>query len=389
MSTHTQHAPILPGSWLGVFGGGQLGRMFTHAAQRMGYHVAIFDPVVDCPAAQAADAHFLPGETGEGNDESVLVEEMAKNCAAITLEFENIPVELLRAASHHTRVCPSADFLELCQDRISEKSQLENAGYPTTPFRLATTPESVLKAAEELSWPLVLKTARSGYDGKGQVIAQGESDLAAAWESLQSNRVIAEKLIQFDAEVSMITARNANGQIESYPLIENQHSRHILDVSRCPSNPQLQTLESQAQEICRGIAETFGVIGLFCVEFFVSVDGQLMINEVAPRPHNSGHLTIEGFTCSQFEQQVRAVCNLPLVPPQMLKPAAMANLLGDIWDVGEPNWLAAFSRPEVNLHLYGKPQAHAGRKMGHLTILDESSSEAAITAKEVRDSLNS
>lgn len=385
MNNADTKSTVQPGSWLGVFGGGQLGRMFTHAAQKLGYHVAIFDAQEDCPAAQAADAHFLA--TGESKEDAALVEDMAKNCACLTLEFENVSVDLVRSAGRHTRVCPGADFLEMCQDRISEKSQLENAGFPTTPFRLATEQAAVEAASDELGWPLVLKTARSGYDGKGQVVVRSKQELDAAWEGLNSSRVIVEQLVEFEAEVSMITARNASGQIESYPLLENEHSRHILNVSRCPVSSQLKSLGEEAKSICEGIAETFGVIGLFCVEFFVCKDGGLLINEVAPRPHNSGHLTIEAFTCSQFEQQVRAICNLPLMPAQMLKPAAMANLLGDIWEAGEPNWSAVLGSADAHLHIYGKSEAREGRKMGHLTVLDESSSEAAITAKELRDAL--
>ncbi len=374
---------IEPGKWLGVLGGGQLGRMFTHAAQRMGYHIAVFEAEPNCPAGQVADRHFCPTE---GDIEDAVVE-MSRLCSVFTLEFENIPPDILRIAGRASRTNPSADFLAICQDRLREKTSLQQAGYPTTPFMAVGSEAEVLLAGEELAWPLVLKTIRSGYDGKGQMLVRSADDVPSAWQQLNSTAVIAEKWIEFDAEVSMITARNASGQIESYPLFENYHANHILDVTRCPVSPHLKQLEEQAMQICHGIATDFGVLGLFCVEFFVSSDGQLMINEIAPRPHNSGHLTIEAFTCSQFEQQVRAICNLPLVPASMLRPAAMANILGDLWQNGPPDWTPVLSESAAHLHLYGKSEARQGRKMGHITVLDESSSEAAITAKELRDRL--
>ena len=376
---------IEPGRWLGVLGGGQLGRMFTHAAQRMGYHVAVFEPEVDCPAGQVAEKHFCSTLSDVSSEQLVL--DMSKLCSVITLEFENIPTEIMRIAGRTARTNPSADFLEICQDRLKEKSSLQQAGFPTTPFQPVTNLEQVRQAGAALGWPLVLKTTRSGYDGKGQAIVRSADDAGKVWEQLATSDAIAEQWIEFDAEVSMITARNARGQVECYPLFENDHSNHILDITRCPVSTHLRHLEEQAMEICRGIATNFGVLGLFCVEFFVSGQGELMINEIAPRPHNSGHLTIEAFTCSQFEQQVRAICNLPLVPASMLRPAAMANLLGDLWQAGPPNWQAVLSEPAAHLHLYGKSEARNGRKMGHVTVLDESSSEAAITAKELREAL--
>jgi 5-(carboxyamino)imidazole ribonucleotide synthase len=376
---------IEPGKWLGVLGGGQLGRMFTHAAQRMGYHVAIFEPEVECPAGQVAEKHFCSTLSDVSSEQLVL--EMSKLCSVMTLEFENIPTEIVRIAGRVSPTNPSADFLEICQDRLREKEALRQAGFPTTPFQSASSADEVRAAGQTLGWPLVLKTVRSGYDGKGQAIVRSADEVSQVWEQLGTDLAIAEQWIEFDAEVSMIAARNARGQIECYPLLENDHANHILDITRCPVSNHLRHLESHAVEICRGIATNFGVLGLFCVEFFVSGSGELMINEMAPRPHNSGHLTIEAFTCSQFEQQVRAICNLPLVPPTMLRPAAMANLMGELWQAGPPDWQPVLAVPAAHLHLYGKSEARNGRKMGHLTVLDESSSEAAITARELRDSL--
>jgi 5-(carboxyamino)imidazole ribonucleotide synthase len=329
---------------------------------------------MNSPAAQAADRHFC--ETNSNRSAVQLIDEMSELCSAVTLEFENIPAELVRRAAQRTHTRPGADFLELCQDRIQEKQRLKDAGFPTTPFVPVTSADEVLQAAEQLGWPLVLKTARSGYDGKGQAKVASAHEVANAWRTLESTHVIAEQWIAFDAEVSMIAARNPDGCIECYPLLENEHANHILDVSRCPVSPRLAACETEAATVCRGIAERFQVVGLFCVEFFVTASAELMINEIAPRPHNSGHLTIEAFTCSQFEQQVRAVCNLPLIPAEQLRPAAMANLLGDVWETPhgqrEPNWPAVLDSPAAHLHLYGKDAPRVGRKMGHLTVLHDS-----------------
>ena len=375
---------VNPGNWLGVFGGGQLGRMFTHAAQRLGYHVAIWEPEENCPAGQAADRHFQPAGAEQERDSAL---ELGQLCRAVTLEFENINAAYLRIAAPHTLVCPGAEFLEICQDRVLEKSSLAGAGFPTTPFLPVQSVEHVEAALAQFGEPIVLKTARSGYDGKGQAVVRSARDACRVFESLASDHLIAEKWIEYQAEVSMIAARNASGQIECYPLVENEHANHILDVSRCPVQPQWLRLQSQATEICRGIADRFQVVGLFCVEFFVDGRGELMINEIAPRPHNSGHLTIEAFNCSQFEQQVRAMCNLPLARPVQLRPAAMSNLLGNVWSGGEPDWNAALREPSVHLHLYGKSEAREGRKMGHVTVLDDDAEVAATRARAVRERL--
>ena len=375
---------ILPGSWLGVFGGGQLGRMFAQSAYRLGYRVAVLDSEVDCPAAQVAQLRYGSTSLADGVLDPA-VEDWARRCQVVTLEFENVDSQAVRRAAQWTRTCPDVQFLEICQDRQREKESVQRIGCPTTPFRVVTSEQQAAQAAGELGWPLVLKTARSGYDGKGQRLVRSLGELPEAWSSLATERAVAEQWIDFVAEVSMITARNQQGQIVSYPLLENEHAHHILDVTRCPASPSLQALEPQAREICRSVAESFSVVGLFCVEFFVTRDGRLLINELAPRPHNSGHLTIEAFDISQFEMQLRAICNLPLRPPRQLSPAAMANLLGDLWQAGEPVWEAAFERSSTYLHLYGKSQPRAGRKMGHLTVLDPQ--RAADLVRQVRDQL--
>jgi 5-(carboxyamino)imidazole ribonucleotide synthase len=376
---------IVPGSWLGVLGGGQLGRMIAQAAQRLGYHVAVFEPEVNSPAAQTADRHFCTTLDPSKSD-TELVNEMAQLCAALTLEFENIPVELVKAAAQHTQTRPGAQFLEICQDRQREKESVARIGCPTTPFRAVANVDQARQAAEELGWPIVLKTARSGYDGKGQRIVHSPADLPQAWDSLGSNHVVAEKWIDFVAEVSMIAARNARGQFVCFPLFENQHANHILDVTRCPADGDLAKLQDEAASICRAVAEQYEVEGLFCVEFFVNRQGGLMVNEMAPRPHNSGHLTIEAFDISQFEMQVRAICNLPLRKPVQLMPAAMVNLLGDVWQRGQPNWSEALQPERTFLHLYGKAEPRPGRKMGHITVL-AADGQAEQIARQTRDSL--
>jgi 5-(carboxyamino)imidazole ribonucleotide synthase len=378
---------IFPGAWLGVLGGGQLGRMFAQAAHRLGYHVAVFEPDRNSPACQVADRRFCPTNPGDESENRALVLEMAQKCAVITLEFENIPASLVDLASEHSLTCPGSKFLQICQDRKLEKQSLHEIGCPTTPFCPVSSEEEAVAAAGELGWPIVLKTARSGYDGKGQRLVRTLAELPAACKSLGSDHLVAEQWIDFVAEVSMISARNARGQVVSYPMFENEHSRHILDVTSCPARPELRGLEKEARQISRAVAEAFDVIGLFCIEFFVASDGRLLINEMAPRPHNSGHLTIEAFDISQFEMQVRAICNLPLREPAQISPAAMANLMGELWSAGQPNWPTALERPHTFLHLYGKSDPRPGRKMGHLTVLDSKS--AAQLVREARQQLES
>ncbi|GIW97887.1 MAG: N5-carboxyaminoimidazole ribonucleotide synthase [Pirellulaceae bacterium] len=374
-----------PGSWIGILGGGQLGRMITHAAQRMGYHVIILDPEEDCPAAQAADRHVVCPTDDSADDD--LIESFARRCDVVTLEFENVAVDVARKAGRFAPIHPRPEILETCQDRLREKNNVRAAGFATAPFRSVTSWEECQQAGEELGFPLVLKTVRSGYDGKGQVTVRAAEQLDAAWAAVGDQPLIAEKWIPFTAEVSMLVARNLRGQIQTFPLLENEHANHILDVTRCPVSADLRDLEEEARRICTGLAEEMGLIGLMCVEMFVDNDGHLLVNEIAPRPHNSGHLTIEAFQCSQFEMAVRAVCNLPLVKPEQWTPAAMANLLGDLWDNGPPDWEAILAHANVHLHLYGKAEPRPGRKMGHVTVLDATSSEAAITARELREAV--
>jgi 5-(carboxyamino)imidazole ribonucleotide synthase len=383
MSPHAAQQSIQPGATIGMVGGGQLGRMFAMAAASMGYRVIVFCEQSDEPAAQIAHGVV----TGRLDDHAA-VREFASQCDVITLEFENIPAETIARCSQLAPTYPAASVLATAQDRLLEKSTLRAAGLPVTPFVAVHDVDSLQQAGEQLGWPLIVKTARSGYDGKGQHRIQSIADAQRIpWPSCDA--WIAEKCIAFDLEVSVIVARNASGQAASFPVFENSHHNHILDVTVVPaaiSDP----LSLQALDVAKQAAETLGVVGLLCVEFFVAGD-QLMINEVAPRPHNSGHLTIEACHTSQFEQHVRAVCNVPLGDTSMRCPAAaMANLLGDVWQQQTPpDWSRALRVNGVSLHLYGKSDAKPGRKMGHLTTTGQDRAEVRERILHARQQLRS
>lgn len=302
---------IEPGSWLGIFGGGQLGRMFTHAAQARGYHVSVFEQEDNCPAAQAADRHIQPSTDAASGGQvqssvQASVEQFARGVQAITLEFENVDAAWLESAARWAPTRPGAEFLNTCQHRFREKTAVQTAGFPVTPFHAVASANDIVEAGQVFGWPLIVKTCRSGYDGKGQVVVASADEAATAFAALQTDEAIAEQRIDFVAEVSMLGARNARGDIVTYPLVENSHANHILDISRCPVSPPLLRYEAEAEQIVAGIAQQFRVEGLFCVEFFIDAQRGLMVNEIAPRPHNSGHLTIEAFSVSQFDQQLRA-----------------------------------------------------------------------------------
>ena len=375
---------IEPGATLGVFGGGQLGRMFAQAAQRMGYRVIVFTDETDAPASQVT-FQTIHGDYRDPN----MVREFAEQVDVITLEFENIALEAVTRAAEITPVRPGARVLSVAQHRIREKTTLQNAGFPVTPFRELQSYQNVPSAVEALGFPLVFKTTSWGYDGKGQRKVTSLIEANDALEMLGPEPVIAEKWIPFAAEASVLVARSPRGEIATYPLLSNSHHHHILDVTTCPAVGMLKELEPRAREIATGVAECLALEGLLCVEFFVTENRELLINEIAPRPHNSGHLTIEACRTSQFEQQVRAICNLPLGDTSLIQPAAMANLLGDVWGDGQPNYSVAFQAPGAYLHLYGKRNARHGRKMGHLTVLDSTPEQAADRAIQIRDQMRS
>lgn len=369
---------ILPGNTIGIFGGGQLGRMIAIAAKRMGYRVVVLDPTPDCPAGQVADDEITAPYT-----DIAAARDLARRCAVVTAEFENVPAETLEAIEPMVPVRPSSRVLRIAQNRIAEKTFLAEHGFPVPNFRPVRSHEELLRAISEIGCPAVLKTATGGYDGKGQVRIEHPDEAERAWERLGKVDCVLEEFVPLEREVSVIVARNLRGEEVVYPVAENTHANHILDTSVMPARIAPE-LARRAQELARAIAEALGVVGLLCVEMFVAQDGRLLVNELAPRPHNSGHQTFDAAVTSQFEQLVRAICNLPLGSTELYRPAAIANLLGDLWEGGEPNWAKALELPEVKLHLYGKTEPRPGRKMGHLTATAETPDEALQKVLEAR-----
>ncbi len=373
---------ILPNSTIGVFGSGQLGRMFALEARKMGYRVHTFSPDSDTPTGQVADV-----ETVAAYEDLYEVRAFAQSVDVVTFEFENVPSATVDAAAEFVNVFPRGEILHITQNRLREKTFLSENGFPVTPFRHVKTIKDLRIAVESLGMPCVLKTAGFGYDGKGQSKIISASDIEIAFENLGGCEAILEAFVDFEKEVSVVCARDQAGNFAHYGVIENEHSNHILDISFAPAIVSEQTFK-QAIEIAQSIAETLGYVGTLCVEFFVGRDGNLIVNELAPRPHNSGHLTFDACVTSQFEQQLRSVCGLPLGSTEYYRPAAMANLLGDVWQNGEPNWAAALASPEIKLHLYGKMDPRKGRKMGHLTAVADSAIDAAEKVRQARNRLD-
>lgn len=372
---------VAPGSTLGILGSGQLGRMFAMAAQQMGYRVHVLSPAPDSPAGQVAAQEFVVDYA-----DADAVSNFAKSIDAATIEFENIPLDTMRVVSNHAPVRPGHEILQQIQNRLCEKQFLSGCRLPLAPF-LPIANDQQLQDAMQHSFPAVLKTASAGYDGKGQQMVQSSADLAAAWKSLGSTECVLEAFVNYVSEFSVIAARGIDGTVACYQPILNEHQNHILDVSRSPSQLADRS-SSQAMQIANAVANQLNYVGVLCIEFFLLANGDVVINEIAPRPHNSGHLTINAHVTSQFEQQVRAVCGLPLGSTDQLRPAAMANLLGDCWKTGPPDWAAALETPGTSLHLYGKAAAMPGRKMGHVTSTAESADQAAQLVRTARNALN-
>jgi len=366
----TQVKPILPGSAIGVLGSGQLGRMFAIAARRMGYRVHTLSPDEDTPTGQVADL-----EINAAYEDLDAISKFASAVSVVTFEFENVPAATAAAAEKFAPVRPAGHILHTTQHRLREKTFLSKAGFPTTPFRRVASFADLTRSALELGLPAILKTAGFGYDGKGQFRINTAADLEAAWQAVGEVESVLEALVDFECEISVVAARGEDGDFIHYGAIENRHVSGILDVSAAPARVA-ESVAGQAIEIAREVLATLEVVGVLCVEFFVCRDGRLLINELAPRPHNSGHFSFDANVTSQFEQQLRAVCRLPLGGVRQFAPAAMANLLGDLWSKGEPDWASALTIPNVKLHLYGKLSARAGRKMGHLTALGETVEDA-------------
>jgi len=373
--------PILPGATIGVLGGGQLGRMFALAARALGYRIHIFSPEYDAPAGQVADE-----ETVAPYEDAHRMREFASRVDVVTFEFENVPSTATEVADSCAPVRPAGSVLHIAQHRLREKTFLEKHGFPVTPFRRIGSRDDLRVAAQDLGLPAVLKTAGFGYDGKGQVKLAAWGDLDAAWDKLGGVEAVFEAWVDFEKEVSVIAARGLSGEFKAFPVFENAHARHILDLTFAPARLVPGAAE-QAVEIARGIMTALDVVGLLTVEMFVSRNGTLLVNELAPRPHNSGHLTIDACVTSQFEQQVRAICGLPLGSTDLRAPAAMANLLGEVWSEGLPRWTDALTDPGVKLHLYGKAEARPGRKMGHLTTMGSSIEDAMHRVRVARSRL--
>jgi len=372
---------ILPGAIVGVLGGGQLGRMFAMAARRLGYRVHTLAPEHDTPTGQIADV-----EINASYDDVDAVRAFAQGVDVVTFEFENVPAAAAAAAEAHAIVRPNGRALSIAQHRLREKTFLADHGLPVAPFARIESDADLSAAMEKVGCPAVLKTAAFGYDGKGQVAIDKADDLVAAWDTLGRREAVLEAFVDLQREISVIGARSASGEWSPFAPIENEHVRHILDVSIAPARIPALTA-ALAVDITRRVMEALDYVGLLCVEFFITRDGRLLVNEIAPRPHNSGHLTFDACRTSQFEQQLRAICGLPLGSTEMLQPAAMANLLGDLWEGGEPRWAAALAYPDVKLHLYGKSSPRPGRKMGHLTALADSASEAKARVLQARAAL--
>jgi 5-(carboxyamino)imidazole ribonucleotide synthase len=373
-------APVLfPPTTLGVLGGGQLGRMFVQAAQRMGYRTAVLAATDTAPAAQVAHEVIV----GPPDDLAAL-RRFAAVAQAVTVEFENVSAPALRWLGRRMPARPGWKTVWVAQDRLREKTFLARHGFPLAPWRPVRSDDELTAAGEALGFPLILKTASSGYDGKGQVRVDTAGELVPAWAALGEVRCVAEAVVSFACEVSVIAVRGADEQAATYPVFGNRHANHILDATVCPA-PVGPIVGLEAREIALGIAGALGTVGVLTVEFFVTADGRLMVNELAPRPHNSGHLTIEAAVASQFEQQARALAGLPLGSTELIRPAAMANLLGDLWSDGDPDWPAALGADSgIKLHLYGKRTAAPGRKMGHLTVLDADPHSALARALAAR-----
>jgi 5-(carboxyamino)imidazole ribonucleotide synthase len=369
---------ILPGATIGVLGSGQLGRMFAIAARRMGYRVHTFSPETDTPTGQVADE-----EITASYDDLSAVRRFASQVSVVTFEFENVPAATADAAAEFAPVRPSGQVLHITQNRLREKTFLARHGFPVTPFKQVNTLVELLAGLREFGCPAVLKTAGFGYDGKGQTRINALDEAERALLSAGRQELILEAFVPFACELSVVAARGLDGAFAHWGVIENAHRNHILDLALAPAHVS-PAVAQQAVEITRAVLEQLVVVGVLCVEFFLTAEGKLLINELAPRPHNSGHLTFDACLTSQFEQQLRAVCRLPLGSTELLRPAAMANLLGDLWQDGEPNWAAACALPQVKLHLYGKLAPKPGRKMGHLTALAETAERAAELVKAAR-----
>lgn len=375
------NASVLPGGTIGILGGGQLGRMFAIAARRMGYRVHALDPVQDGPAGQVADVEWVaPYEDIE------MARKFAAAVDVVTFEFENVPAETLAAVAELRPVYPSPQVLDTCRHRLREKEFLQGNGFPVAGFAPVRSVDELRTALKRLGTPAILKTAEFGYDGKGQVRIDDVSLAEEAFARMGRSLGVLEAFVPFSCELSVVVARSRTGDVVPFEVAENRHEKHVLDVSLVPARVSAQT-RAKAQDLACAVARALDVVGVLGVEMFHLPNGYLIVNELAPRPHNSGHFSFDACVTSQFEQQLRAVCGLPLGDPTLLRPVVMANLMGELWGAGEPNWANAAAFPEVKIHLYGKTEARVGRKMGHLVAMGETVEQAEARVLEARRNL--
>lgn len=379
---------LSPGKTLGVLGGGQLGRMFAHAAERLGYRVHIYEPATDSPAAEVS-AHAVHAPYTNLAE----LEAFVHGCDVVTYEFENIPTEPLWRLENAAVFHPKWQILEVAQNRLREKTWLRKNGFPHVRFAECEVGGDLAAAIRGIGLPCVVKTADFGYDGKGQQKVTDEASLAKAVAAFQGQRAVVEQWVDFKCEISVIVARSTTGEMRSFPVAENIHTKHILDFSILPARVA-QEIQAQARTLAEAMADRLGLTGLLAVELFLTDRGELLVNEMAPRPHNSGHWTMDGCVTSQFEQHVRAVAGLPLGDVGLTAPAVvMVNILGDAWRwsgaacTGEPNWSALLLTPRAHLHLYGKKEPRPGRKMGHFTVTAETTEKALELARELKEKL--
>ncbi len=374
-------SPILPGDWLGMIGGGQLGRMFCHAAQSLGYKVAVLDPDPHSPAGSVADMHI---KTGYDNVDGLT--QLSDRCKAITTEFENVPADSLQALAAASLVRPAAQAVAIVQDRIREKAFIADVGVPLAPYAAIHAADDISTAPDTL-FPGILKAARLGYDGKGQARVSTRDQARQAFAEIGASCVL-EALLPLASELSVVMARGADGKTVYYPSAQNEHRDGILAVSTVDALSPSLPMAAQAAKAALAIAEGLQYVGVLCVEFFILQDGSLVANEIAPRPHNSGHFTMDASISSQFEQQVRVTAGLPLGSTAPLCPVVMLNILGDVWfdsatgAMREPDWSSVLAIPGVKLHLYGKAEARRGRKMGHMNVLGSTLAEANAAAAQ-------
>ena len=377
-----QQKMILPPAWIGILGGGQLGMMLATVAKQFGYNVAILEPDLNCPAARLADRHIATSYT----DPDGLLQ-LAELCAVVTTEFENVPATSIEQIAQITAVYPTAKAIKIAQNRIAEKNFFQQIGLKTAQFAAINSLDDCNSVPEEL-FPAILKTTTLGYDGKGQVTVSNQAELQSAYSTLGAVECILEQKVQLAKEVSIIVARNCQG-VSSFPLIENQHRNGILDISYIPANVT-QDIQQQASVAAINLVNQLEYVGLLTIEFFITQDNQLLVNEIAPRPHNSGHITLESTITSQYEQQLRAICGLSLGSTALKQAGAMLNLLGDVWLDPEinPNQILLNSFPDAKFHCYGKNVAKLGRKMGHISLTDSDQSQLVTRIQELKFKLN-